>query len=125
MPLKVLYIEDEPDIRALAEMMMQSMGGFIVKSCADGITALAEAPGFAPDLIVLDVMMPGLNGPETLAKLRALPVTAKTPAIFMTGKSQQDEINSLMAAGVIGIVQKPFDPMMVAGKIQELFDSAA
>lgn len=123
--MKVLYIEDEPDIRALAEMMMESMGGFTVKSCADGMTALAEAPGFAPDLIVLDVMMPGLSGPETLAKLRELPVTAKTPAIFMTGKSQQSEIDSLMALGAIGIINKPFDPMTVAGKIRELADSVA
>ncbi|MDB5492274.1 MAG: response regulator receiver protein [Micavibrio sp.] len=124
MTLKILYIEDEPDIRALAEMMMQSLGGYTVKSCADGLSALEEAAGFQPDVIVLDVMMPGLSGPETLAKLRALPATASTPAIFMTGKSQAHEIESLIALGAIGVIQKPFDPMSVAAKIQELMDQA-
>lgn len=125
MSLKILYIEDEPDIRALAEMMMESLGGFTVKSCADGNIALAEAPDFAPDLIVLDVMMPGLSGPETLEKLRALPATSATPAIFMTGKSQEYEIAGLMALGAIGVIQKPLDPMSVAAKIQELVDQSA
>ena len=125
MSLKVLYIEDEPDIRALAEMMMESLGGYTVKACADGLIALEEATDFQPDVIVLDVMMPGLSGPETLQKLRELPVTSTTPAIFMTGKSQDQDIESLLATGAIGVIQKPFDPMTVAGQIQELFNKAA
>jgi two-component system OmpR family response regulator len=122
--LKILYVEDEPDIRALGAIAMESMGGFNVRVCDSGVEAIAAATEFAPQLIILDVMMPGMTGPETLTSLRALPATANTPAIFMTAKSQADDIGQFMAMGAIGVIPKPFDPMSMAGEIQALWDKS-
>jgi two-component system OmpR family response regulator len=120
-PLRVLYVEDEDDIRSIATMVMESIGGFTVRVCSSGTEALQAAPEFHPDLMVLDVMMPGMNGPETLARLRALPVTAATPVIFMTAKMQSSEIKAYMDLGALGVIDKPFDPMTMALQIEELW----
>jgi two-component system OmpR family response regulator len=122
--LKILYVEDEPDIRALGTIAMESMGGFTVRVCESGLEALSAATEFGPQLIILDVMMPGMTGPETLTNLRALPTTANTPAIFMTAKSQADDVDRFKAMGAIGVIPKPFDPVSIAGEIQVLWDKS-
>ncbi|HAL38061.1 MAG TPA: hypothetical protein DCP03_08045, partial [Polaromonas sp.] len=81
---RILYVEDEPDIRAVAQMALEAVGGFVVIACASGQEALSAAPQAQADLLLLDVMMPGMDGPNTLKALRALPATAQTPVIFMT-----------------------------------------
>ena len=103
-------------------MAMEAVGGFTVRACTSGTEALEAAPEFAPQLIVLDVMMPGMNGPETFAQLRAMQTTAATPVIFMTAKVQPDEIREYMALGAIGVIVKPFDPMTVAAQILSLWE---
>ena len=85
---RILYVEDEPDIRAIAQMALEAVGGFTVIACASGSEALANAPGASADLLLLDVMMPGMDGPSTLKALRELSATAQTPVIFMTAKVQ-------------------------------------
>src|SRR4051812_9306145 len=104
--LKVLYVEDEADIRSVGTMAMEAIGGFIVKGCASGAEALNESPAFLPELIVLDVMMPGMNGSETFLRLRELPATAGTPVIFMTAKVQPGEIKEYVAMGALGVIVK-------------------
>jgi two-component system OmpR family response regulator len=123
-PLKrILLVEDESDIRTVARMALEAVGGFTVLDCASGYEALAAAPSAHADLILLDVMMPGLDGPSTLAELRKIPATAGTPVIFMTAKVQPAEIAQYLALGALDVVAKPFDPMAVSTEIQRIWDA--
>ncbi|WP_018953810.1 response regulator [Thioalkalivibrio sulfidiphilus] len=120
---RILYVEDDPDIQAIARLALEKVGGFTVHVCACGEAALNEAPGFAPDLILLDVMMPGLDGPGTLKALRADPNLATIPVVFMTAKAQPQELEQLLALGAVGVIAKPFDPMTLAEQLRELWSS--
>ena len=119
-PKKILLAEDEPDIRTVAELALESVGGFSVRLCEDGQAALDALPAFAPDLVMLDVMMPGMDGPTTLAELRKLPQGKDVPVIFMTAKVQQAEIEGYKRLGAIGVIAKPFDPMTLADTVRQL-----
>ena len=125
MPLpvhRILYVEDEPDIRAIAQMALEAVGGFTVIACASGSEALAVAPGAAVDLLLLDVMMPGMDGPSALQALRQLPATAGTPVIFMTAKVQPAEVAQYKALGALDVIAKPFDPMELPAQIRQICD---
>ncbi|WP_138435981.1 response regulator [Marinobacter shengliensis] len=117
---KILYVEDDPDIRAIAELALQDVGGFNAALCCSGQQALEVAPEFEPDLILLDVMMPEMDGPETMRRLRALDATRATPVIFMTARIQSTEIQEYLALGAIGVIPKPFDPMTLADDIHRI-----
>ncbi len=117
----ILYVEDEPDIRMVAQMALQAVGGFTVTACASGQEALSAAPTANADLLLLDVMMPGMDGPSTLKALRELPATAKTPVIFMTAKVQAAEVAVYKALGAIEVIPKPFDPMELAAQIKQIW----
>jgi len=108
---RVLCVEDDPDIRMILEFSLATVGGYEVCCCAEGRSALAQAPQFLPDLVLLDVMMPGLSGPETLVALRALPSMQGVPVVFMTAKAMPDELEQLLSHGATGLIVKPFDPM--------------
>ena len=118
---RITYVEDEPDIRAVAELALTVVGGFEIDVCINGADAIAKAPGFQPDLILLDVMMPGLDGPSTLGALRAIEQLEHTPVIFMTAKVQRHEVDSFLALGAIDVIPKPFDPMTLAETISEIW----
>jgi len=118
---RILYVEDEPDIRAVAQMALEAVGGFNVTACASGSEALAAAPTAQADLLLLDVMMPGMDGPSTLQALRALPATAATPVIFMTAKVQAAEVAQYKALGAIDVIHKPFDPMELSAQISRIW----
>ena len=107
---RILHVEDGDDIRTIAKLTLEALGGFVVESCESGPQAIARAAAFNPDLILLDVMMPGMDGPMTLVELRKLPGTAHTPAVFMTAKAQPHEIAKFRDLGAIDVVTKPFDP---------------
>lgn len=115
---KVLYVEDDDDIRMLAQLALESVGGMHVLACSTGMDAIAKGPAFEPDLILLDAMMAGMDGPETLTGLRALPALAHVPAMFMTAKVQPAEVAALRATGAIDVIAKPFDPMTLASVIR-------
>ena len=117
---KILYVEDDPDIRAIAELALQDVGGFNAALCSSGQQALEVAPEFEPDLILLDVMMLEMDGPETMRRLRALDATRATPVIFMTARIQSTEIQEYLALGAIGVIPKPFDPMTLADDIHRI-----
>ena len=108
---RVMCVEDDPDIRMILEFSLATVGGYEVLCCHDGRSALAQGPAFRPDLVLLDVMMPGLSGPETLAALRELPAMQGVPVVFMTAKALPDELEQLLAHGATGLLVKPFDPM--------------
>lgn len=118
---KILYAEDEEDIRAVVELALESVGGFTLRSCGSGQEAIREAPGFAPDLILLDVMMPGMDGPSTFRALMENPALADTPVIFMTAKVQSDEVAFYKKLGAIEVIPKPFDPMTLADQIRRIW----
>lgn len=118
---RILYVEDEPDIRTLVQMALELVGGFTVIACACGDDALQAAPQARADLLLLDVMMPGRDGLSTLQALRALPATARTPAIFMTAKVQPGEIALYKAQGAVDVISKPFDPMTLPSRIEAIW----
>lgn len=121
---KILYVEDEDDIRTVAQLALEAVGGFVLKSCAGGAQALREGPDFAPDLILLDVMMPGMDGPSTLAALREHAVLKAVSVIFMTAKVQQGEIAHYRALGALDVIAKPFDPMTLADQVRAIWGLA-
>jgi two-component system OmpR family response regulator len=115
---KIVYIEDERDIQTVAKLALEMVGGFEVELCSSGEEALRRAPALSPDLIMLDVMMPGMDGRATLRALRELPMHADTPVIFVTGKVQAHEIAEFKQLGAIHVLAKPFDPMSLADDVK-------
>jgi two-component system OmpR family response regulator len=118
---RILYVEDEPDIQAVAKLALEMVGGFTVNICSSGEEALREVTAFAPDLILLDVMMPGMDGPSTLKALREMPSAADVPVIFMTAKVQPDEVAHYKSLGALDVIPKPFDPMNLSNQISALW----
>ncbi len=121
---RVLYVEDNPDLRAVGAFALEDIGGLTVRACASGEEAVEAVGMFAPQLILLDVMMPGMDGPATLLALRLITSVAETPVVFMTAKAQPDEVASYRKMGVAGVIPKPFDPMTLAARIRELYERA-
>lgn len=119
---RILYAEDEPDIQAVAKLALEMVGGYAVLMCSDGEDALAQVEQFAPQLILLDVMMPGMDGPTTLRKLREQPRTANIPVIFLTAKVQPQEVAQYQALGALDVLAKPFDPMTLSAQLQQIWD---
>lgn len=115
---RILYVEDEPDIRAVAEIALETVAGFTLLTCSSGEEALAKAVEFAPDLLLLDVMMPNMDGPSTLQELRKLPEFSNTPVMFMTAKVQPQEVEHFKSLGAIEVIPKPFDPMTLGEQIK-------
>lgn len=119
---RILYVEDEPDIQAVARLALENLGGFIVEVCSSGKEALNKVDSFKPDLILLDVMMPGMDGPTTLGELRKLPACVATPVVFMTAKVQPQEVAQYMSLGAINVIPKPFDPMTLADTVRDIWE---
>lgn len=118
---KILYVEDEPDIQTIARMALQDVGGFELQICTTGVEALEVAESFAPDLLILDVMLPGMDGPTTLGELRKKPALGRTPALFMTAKVQPQELAQLRELGAADVITKPFDPMTLAETVRQIW----
>ncbi len=118
---RILYVEDEPDIQAVAKLALENIGGFTVEICSSGSAAIEAAPRFAPDLILLDVMMPEMDGISTYKALREIAETATTPVVFMTAKVQKQEVEGYEELGAIDVIRKPFDPMTLAATIREIW----
>lgn len=121
---RILCVEDEPDIQAVVRLALEQIGGFQVEVCSSGDEALARAAAWAPDLILLDVMLPGMDGPETLRRLREQPDTRGIPVAFMTARVQARELEHYRSLGAIGLLPKPFDPMTLADQLRTLWVEA-
>ena len=119
--MKLLLIDDEPDIREVASLALEIDGAYEVITAANGLEGIERATIDCPDAILLDVMMPELDGPSTLERLRALEATRDIPVVFLTAKVQPSERKRLAALGVRGIIAKPFDPLTLAEEIENLF----
>ncbi|WP_333609067.1 response regulator [Arsukibacterium sp.] len=118
---RIMHVEDDDSIRAVAEIALTDVAGFELLSCDGGKSALAQVEAFAPQLILLDVMMPQMDGLQTLAALRQLPSVADVPVVFMTAKIQQAEKQQYLDAGAIAVIDKPFDPMLLGETLQSLY----
>lgn len=121
---KILYVEDEADIRTVAQLALEAVAGFTLLPCAGGEEAVRNGPAFVPDLILLDVMMPGMDGPSTLAALRALQPLKNVPVIFMTAKVQPTEIQRYRELGALDVIAKPFDPMTLGDQVRAIWAQA-
>lgn len=119
---RILYVEDEPDIQAVAKLALEMIGGYQVLICSGGQDALDKVGGFAPDLILLDVMMPGMDGPTTLQQLRADAATGAIPVIFLTAKVQPSDVAHYQALGALDVIAKPFDPMRLAMQVRAIWE---
>ncbi len=121
---KVLLVDDEDDIRTVGNLSLSRVGGWQTLLASSGAEAVAQATAERPDLILLDVMMPGMDGPTTLSQLRAQEATASTPIIFMTAKIQKQEMTRYLELGALGVIRKPFDPMTLPTEIKKLLPSS-
>ncbi len=118
--IKILHVEDDGDIREIAEMALSLSGDFEVTQCECGEAALSVAPDQRPDILLLDMMMPGMTGCETLIELRKMPHLAHVPAVFMTARAEHVEIATLCSAGAADVIPKPFDPMTLGDQLKEI-----
>lgn len=118
---KILYVEDENDIQTVAKLALESVGGFEVMICGSEAEALEQAAAFKPDILLLDVMMPGMDGPDTLVALMKIEGLEKTPAIFLTAKALPAEIERYKNLGALDVIPKPFDPMTLADQVRNIW----
>jgi two-component system, OmpR family, response regulator len=124
MPIrKVLLVDDEADIRTVGHLSLSRLGGWETVLAASGAEAVTRAATERPDLILLDVMMPGMDGPSTFTQLRAQEATALIPVIFMTAKTQKQEVARYLELGAVGVICKPFDPVTLPSEIKRLLPS--
>jgi len=118
--MKVLIIDDDADIRSIARLSLSRLGGMEVVEAASGAEGVRKAQDEKPDVILLDMMMPAMDGSETLAALRSQPATATTPVIFLTANALRAEIERMTALGAAGVLIKPFDPCTLSGDVRAL-----
>ena len=117
---RILYVDDEPDIREIAEMSLGLDPEFDVRTASGGEAALATISEWRPDIVLLDVMMPGMDGPAVLARLREDAATGDLKVAFVTARAQKSEIQNFATLDAVGVIAKPFDPMSLAGQVRDL-----
>ena len=118
----ILYVEDDLHVRTTAKLVLEVIGKMEVRDCGSGHEALDAARGFQPDLILLDVMMPELDGLDTLERLRSMPHLADTPALFVTGLTNASDIERYADAGAIGVIPKPLVPLRLTDQLRTLWE---
>ena len=123
--IRILLVDDEPDIREVVDVSLGLDREFSTRACASGADALVTAAEWSPSLILLDVMMPLMDGPTTLANLRKNPRTARIPVVFLTARTQSGEIEQYIALGAEGVLSKPFDPMTLAASVRSYLPAPA
>lgn len=118
---RILYAEDEPLVQTIAKVALVKVGGFDLRICSSGAQALEQVKAFAPQLILLDVVMPGMDGPATLACLRQDPVTAAIPVVFLTANSDPKDIAHYISLGALDVIAKPYNPMTLADQVRQVW----
>lgn len=118
---RILYVDDEVLLQKVTRISLEKLGGFTVAVAGSGDEALLAIPAFQPDLVLLDVMMPGKDGPATLEALRADPATRDLPVIFITAKAQAEEIARFHRLGVADVITKPFEPAELVAQIRRVW----
>ena len=118
---RVLLADDEPDILEISRIALETVGGFEVLVCSSGEKLLERLSEFQPDLVVVDVLMPDMTGPEVFEEIRRRPEFDEVPVIYLTGVIQEEELEDLRKTGVADIILKPFDPMTLADRINSVW----
>ena len=118
---KIMLVEDDPDIQLITRLSLEVGGGYEVRVCASGAEAVRSAAAYAPDLILLDMMMPGMDGLATMDALRKLPETAATPMVFFTANTQDQVRQDLLRRGALGVIIKPIEPNALVEQIRALW----
>jgi CheY-like chemotaxis protein len=119
---RILHVEDEYDIQTVTKLSLETLGGFIVHTCSSGKEALEDIYTFNPYLMLLDVMMPGMDGLSVLKEIRQIERFQNTPIIFMTAKAQSKEIETYKSySGVLGIIVKPFNAALLSEDIKNMW----
>jgi DNA-binding response OmpR family regulator len=114
---RILIADDEPDILEIARIALETVGGFEVSVCSSGKRLLERLSEFEPDLVIVDVLMPDMAGPEVFKEIRRRPEYDAVPVVYLTGMIQEEELEGLRETGVADIILKPFDPMTLADRI--------
>ncbi len=121
---RILVAEDDPDIRDVLWLALERLGGFEVHMCGSGTEALEKLRMIAPDLVILDVMMPGMDGPSVAAAIRNLDSDRELPVVFLTARALEEDVQHLLTVGSIGVIRKPFDPLTLAERVRELWGAS-
>ena len=121
---RILLADDEPDILEVSRIALETVGGFEVSVCSSGRALLERLTDFEPDLIIVDVLMPDMMGPDVLEEVRRRPELNGVPVVFLTGLIQDEELAELRETGVADIILKPFDPMTLADRINQIWKGA-
>jgi len=119
--VKVLHVEDDESIRMIVEMALVDLAGLTLLACESGVEAIAQVEQFAPDLILLDAMMPGMDGLQTLLKIREKPNCRDIPVVFMTARIQQAEKQQYDDAGAVAVIEKPFEATLLGDELEAIF----
>ena len=120
---KIVLVEDDTHFQEVALISLVSIGGYTVKVCDDGMEAVLSAPKFVPDLILMDLMMPNMDGPTTIEELRNIPETADIPVVLMTAKVQAEDRRRYDAMGALGVIAKPFDPLALTPRLEAMWEA--
>jgi len=120
---RILVVEDDPSVQLLMKLSLESVGGFTVKLFSSGREALDEAKDFAPDMVLLDVMMPGMDGPSVFQALRLVPGLSQVPVVFVTAKALPHELAQLQSLGASAVISKPFDPMALPRQLHGVWEA--
>jgi DNA-binding response OmpR family regulator len=118
MTVRILYVDDDDDLREVATMSLGLDPDFEIRECASGPAALEALRNFHPDIVLLDVMMPGMDGPETLRAMREQGLGENVTVLFITARAQSPETARLLSIGASGVIAKPFDPMTLASSLR-------
>ncbi|MCH8536335.1 MAG: response regulator [Alkalimonas sp.] len=121
---RIMHVEDDPSIQQVTKIALEAVGGFQVLTCPSGADALEQFSQFQPQLLLMDVMMPEMDGPETLRQLQQHHDLSTVPVIFMTAKVQSNEVQSYKEQGAADVVVKPFDPMTLSQQIEAIWQRA-
>ena len=118
---RILLADDEPDILEISRIALETVGGFEVSVCTSGKTLLERLSEFEPDLVIVDVLMPDMTGPEVFEEIRRRPEFDAVPVIYLTGVIQEEELEDLRKTGIADVILKPFDPMTLADRINDVW----
>ena len=118
---RILCVEDDRSIQEVARIALETVGGMEVDIASSGQDALQRVSDFNPDLILLDVMMPCMDGPETLTRLQEEELLGNTPVVFLTARTQKEEVAKYLELGAVGVIAKPFDPMTLAQQVRDIW----
>jgi two-component system, OmpR family, response regulator len=118
---RVLYVDDDPDIREIAELALGDLAGLTVAVGSSGLEALDLVRSFGPQLVLLDVMMPGMDGPTAMQQIHDDPEFGQLPVVFLTAKIQSDEVERYLRLGAVDVIAKPFDPLTLGDQLREIW----